>query len=185
MHTNRFIAICALFIVLAGSSVGLCADAFHVGPGDILEISIWKDPDLSREVVVPPDNIISFPLIGDFDAKGMSVTQLRKIITTKLSEFIPDASVTVILKQINSLNVYVIGQVHKPGAFSINMEARVMQVLAQAQGLTPFASERDIHIMRYTAGGAQKIGFDYKEVLKGNKLEQDILLKRGDVIVVP
>ncbi len=118
MQTNRIIAICALFIILS-SSVGLCAEPFHVGPGDILEISVWKDENLSRDIIVPPDSIISFPLIGDIDAKGLSVTQIRNIIAQKLSEYIPDASVTVMLKQINSLNVYVIGQVNNPGKFPI------------------------------------------------------------------
>ena len=89
------------------------------------------------------------------------------------------------VKQINSLKAYVIGQVKNPGVFPITLETRVMQVLAMAQGLTPFAAERDIHILRYKDNNTQKIGFDYKEVLKGNNLEQDILLKRGDVIVVP
>jgi polysaccharide export outer membrane protein len=102
-----------------------------------------------------------------------------------LKEFIPDASVAVILKQINSLNVYVIGQVKNPGVFPIALETRVMQVLAMAQGLTPFAAERDIHILRYKDGQTKKIGFDYKAVLKGSNLEQDIILQRGDVIVVP
>ena len=91
----------------------------------------------------------------------------------------------VILKQINSLKVYVIGQVKNPGEFPITLEARVMQVLAQAKGLTPFAAERDIHILRYVGDKTQKIGFDYKEMLKGNNLAQDIVLQRGDVIVVP
>ena len=91
----------------------------------------------------------------------------------------------VILKQVNSLKVYVIGQVKNPGVFTINQQTRVMQVLAMAQGLTPFAAERDIHILRYSDKATQKIGFDYKQVLKGNNLEQDIILKRGDVIIVP
>jgi polysaccharide export outer membrane protein len=115
----------------------------------------------------------------------MSVSEIRYVITTKLSEFIPDASVAVMVKEINSLKAYVIGQVKQPGAFKISLETRVMQLLAMAKGLTPFAAERDIHILRYGKDNVKKIGFDYKEVLKGNNLSQDILIKSGDVIVVP
>jgi polysaccharide export outer membrane protein len=164
---------------------GLNAEPYHVGPGDVLEVSVWRDENLSRQLVVTPDSILSYPLIGDVNVANMSVSEIRKVITAKLAEYIPDASVTVILKEINSLKVYVIGQVKNPGEFPISQETRVMQALAMAQGLTPFAAERDIRILRYTNKSTQKIGFDYKQVLKGNNLEQDIVLKRGDVIIVP
>lgn len=163
----------------------LFAASFQVGPGDVLEVSVWRDENLSRELVVTPDGILSYPLIGDINVNNMSVSEIRYVISTKLSEFIPDASVAVMVKEINSLRAYVIGQVNKPGVFDITLETRVMQLLAMAQGVTPFAAERDIHILRYTKKAVQKIGFDYKEVLKGNNLNQDILIKRGDVIVVP
>ena len=173
-----------LLLILSVSS-SLHAEPYYVGPGDVLEISVWKDDALSRELIVPPDGVLSFPLIGDVNVASMSVPEIRVAIKKKLAEYVPDASVSVILKQINSLKVYVIGQVKNPGEFPITLEAHVMQVLAQAKGLTPFAAERDIHILRYQGNKIEKIGFDYKEVLKGNNLEQDILLKRGDVIVVP
>ncbi len=180
----------AIFFFMASMAAAifsgqLQAESYQVGPGDLLEVSVWRDENLSRELIIPPDSIVSFPLIGDIDVRGLSVTQIRNIITKKLAEYIPDASVSVMLKEINSLNVYVIGQVKNPGVFPITLETRVMQVLSQAKGLTPFASEREIHILRYKKAGTEKIGFDYKEVLKGNKLEQDIRLQRGDVIVVP
>ena len=88
------------------------AESYFVGPGDILEISVWRDENLSREVIVPPDNILSYPLIGDVNVANMSVSEIRKVITKMLAEYVPDASVTVILKQINSFKVYVIGQVN-------------------------------------------------------------------------
>jgi polysaccharide export outer membrane protein len=182
------IIICILTIyltVILSVSAGWCAEPFFVGPGDILEVSVWRDENLSRELVISPDMILSFPLIGDVYVANMTVADIRQIIAEKLKDYIPDASVAVILKQINSLKVYVIGQVKNPGAFPITLETRVMQVLAMAQGLTPFAAERDIHILRYADKSTQKIGFDYKAVLKGNNLEQDIVLKRGDVIIVP
>ena len=184
MCNRLFIAFSTIIIIVAGS-VGVYAQSFHVGPGDVLEVSVWRDENLSRELVVTPDSILSFPLIGDFNVANMSVADIRKVITKKLAEYVPDASVAVMVKQINSLKVYVIGQVKSPGVFPITMETRVMQALAMAKGLTPFAAERDIHILRYEGGTSKKIGFDYKEVVKGNNLGQDILLKTGDVIVVP
>ncbi len=174
-----------VFSTMAGVFATVQAELYHIGPGDVLEISVWRDEALSRELIVPPDGILSFPLIGDVNVASMSVPEIREVIKKKLAEYVPDASVAVILKQINSLKVYVIGQVKNPGEFPITLEARVMQVLAQAKGLTPFAAERDIHILRYVGDKTQKIGFDYKEMLKGNNLEQDIVLQRGDVIVVP
>lgn len=182
---KKTMTILFIFIAIFAFSPVIHAESYHVGSGDLLEISVWRDETLSRELIVPPDGVLSFPLIGDVNVASMSVPEIREVIKKKLAEYVPDASVAVMLKQINSLKVFVIGQVHSPGAFPINLDARVMQVLAQAKGLTPFASERDIHILRYQGEKIQKIGFDYKEVLKGNNLEQDILLKRGDVIVVP
>jgi len=177
-------SIAMIILIFVGISE-LCAESFQVGPGDILEVSVWRDENLSRELVVTPDGILSYPLIGDINVNNMSVSEIRYVISTKLSEFIPDASVAVMVKEINSLKAYVIGQVNNPGVFDITLETRVMQVLAMAEGVTPFAAERDIHILRYNKNTVQKIGFDYKEVLKGNNLKQDILIKSGDVIVVP
>jgi polysaccharide export outer membrane protein len=172
-------------LISAVASSELYAESYYIGPGDVLEISVWRDDALSREIVIPPDGILSFPLIGDVNVTNMSVAQIRDVIKKKLSEYIPDASVTVIIKQINSLKAYVIGQVKNPGEFPITLGTRVMQLLSKAQGLTPFAAERDIHILRYGGNKIEKISFDYKEVLKGNNLEQDIILKPGDVLVVP
>lgn len=174
-----------IFVTLLAFCPLTHAESYYVGPGDVLEISVWRDETLSRELIVPPDGVLSFPLIDDVKVADMSVAGIRQAIKTKLAEYVPDASVTVMLKQINSLNVYVIGQVKNPGVFAITMETRVMHLLAMAKGLTPFASERDIHILRSRNKKIEKIPFDYKEVLKGNHLEQDILLERGDIVVVP
>lgn len=182
---KKFIISFFLLIIFLVSSPFIYAGSYHVGPGDVIEVSVWRDENLSRELVITPDGILSFPLIGDVNVANMSVAEIRNIITKRLAEYVPDASVAVMVKQINSLKAYVIGQVKNPGVFPITLETRVMQVLAMAKGLTPFASERDIHILRYKNNSVEKIDFDYKEVLKGNNLAQDILLKRGDVIVVP
>ncbi len=158
---------------------------YHIGPGDILEISVWKEESLSREIIVPPDRIITFPLIGDINITTMTVTDLRREISKRVQDFVPDATVTVMLRQINSLKAYVIGKVNKPGIFPIDLETTVMQVLAMAGGLNPFAAESKIYILRHENGVMKKIPFDYNEVEKGKNLAQNIILKRGDVIVVP
>jgi polysaccharide biosynthesis/export protein len=176
---------CFVFFIMTGVCAAKNPEFYLVGPGDVLEISVWRDETLSRELIVPPDGMLSFPLIGDVKVAGMAVAEIREAIRTRLSEYVPDASVSVILKTINSLRAYVIGQVKNPGAFPITMETRVMHVLSMAQGLTPFASDRDIHVLRHKGDAVEKIRFDYREVLRGNNLEQNIVLRSGDVIVVP
>ena len=175
----------ASLLVVFFCSLSQAQVVYRVGPGDVLEISVWRDETLSRELVVPPDGMLSFPLIGDVLVAGMSVAEIRELVRKKLSEFVPDASVAVILKNINSLRAYVIGQVKNPGSFPITMETRVMHLLSVAQGLTPFASERDIHVLRHTGNQIEKIPFNYRDVVRGANLEQNVLLRRGDVIVVP
>jgi polysaccharide export outer membrane protein len=161
------------------------ADRYEIAPGDALEISVWKDESLTRQLIVPPDGIISFPLVGDIDVKGLNVTKLRDILTKKLSVYVPDSTVTVMLLGANSLSAYVIGKVNKPGQFPIGMDTNVMQILAMAGGLNPFASQKDIIILRKHDDRITKIPFNYKEVKKGENLEQCIKLERGDVVVVP
>jgi polysaccharide export outer membrane protein len=172
-------------MVMAHAEAFAQEKAYHIGPGDILEISVWKDPELSRQIVVPPDGIISFPLISKINTKNLTVGALKKIVTERLSEYIPDATVTVMLVEINSLKAYVIGKVNNAGEFPIDMETNVMQILAKAGGLTPFASKGNINILRQKEGTISKMPFNYGEVEKGRNLEQNIILKAGDVIVVP
>jgi polysaccharide biosynthesis/export protein len=176
----------ALFVTLfAAVSVCIADDASYVlGPGDVLEISVWKDESLSRKVIIPPDGVVSFPLVGDININQMTVTILRETIRKKLSEYIPDATVTVMLSQINSLTAYVVGKVNKPGQFPIDLKTTVMQILSMAGGLNPFADEGQINILRQSGTKTTRIVFDYKDVSKGVKLEQNILIQRGDVVMV-
>ena len=176
--------VCLTLLVFC--SVGSAAEkVYDISPGDVIEISVWKDPELSRNLVVPPDGIISFPLIGSINIKRLTVPELRKIVTQKLSEFIPDATVTIMLTEINSLKAYVIGKANNPGEFSINLESNVMQILSMAGGLNPFASKGNISILRQQDNRIIRIQFDYGQVEKGKNLEQNVLLKPGDVVVVP
>lgn len=175
-----------LLAIAIGCGMAAAAESrYLIGPGDVLEISVWKDEGLSRQVVVPPDGMISFPLAGDIDVTHMTVTDLRKAVKEKLSEFVPDATVTVMLLAINSLKAYVIGKVNKPGEFPVTLDTRVMQILSMAGGLNPFASKGNILILRQEKGKTVKIPFDYGDVEDGDNLEQNIVLERGDVVVVP
>lgn len=177
-------SVCLFFLMIVCDA--LAADSFYtIGPGDSLEISVWRDESLSREVIVPPDGVISFPLIGDVDVIGMTVANLRKTVTKRLSDYVPDATVTVILKTFSSLRSFVIGKVKNPGMYAITLDTNVMQVLSMAGGLNPYASEKDIHILRRIKGNSVKIPFNYSDVLKGRNLKQNITLLRGDVVVVP
>ena len=174
-----------LFLILICSTGVAAEKAYHIGPGDVLEISVWKDPELSKTLIVPPDGNISFPLIGSVNVTHLAISELKNIVTKKLSEFIPDATVTVMLIEINSLKAYVIGKVNKPGEFAINLETNVMQILSMAEGLNPFASRGNIKILRQQDNKIIEIPFNYGQVEKGAKLEQNIILKAGDVVVVP
>lgn len=159
---------------------------YAVQPGDLLEVSVWKEPDLQREVLVRPDGRFSFPLVGDIDATGKSVGDLREEISASLQKYIPDLIVTVTVKSILGNKVYVLGQVNTPGEFVVNPRVDVMQALSMAGGTTPFAALNDIVVLRRDADGSQTaIPFAYKDVEKGRSLEQNILLNSGDVVVVP
>ena len=180
------IVLCFVFVILATTASSSSAgEVYRIGAGDVLEISVWKDPDLSRTVTVPPDGVISFPLVDAIKVTDLTVADLDKVVTQKLSEFVPDVTVTVMLTEINSLKAYVIGKVNNPGMYDITLNTNVMQILAQAGGLTPFASDGNIKILRQKGGIITKIPFDYGEVEKGKNIEQNILLNSGDVIVVP
>ena len=160
-------------------------DAYLVNPGDVLAVIVWKEEDLQREVIVRPDGMFSFPLAGEIRAQGRSVEQIRAAIAQSLSRYIPDPVVTVSTQQILGNKVYVIGQVNRPGEFVVNPQVDVMQALSLAGGTTPFADLNSIRILRRSGGQQRAIGFNYGEVEKGKRLEQNIVLQPGDVLVVP
>ncbi|MCD6533630.1 MAG: polysaccharide biosynthesis/export family protein [Deltaproteobacteria bacterium] len=184
---NLIISLFLLYLLAAIPTPGLTDEGicYQIGSGDVLEISVWKEESLSREIIVPPDLTIAFPLIGEIKIKGMTVSDLRCEVTKRLNDFIPEATVTVMLHQINSLRAYVIGKVNKPGQFPIDLDTTVMQLLAMAGGLNPFAATGKIYILRHQEGKMIKIPFDYREVEKGKNLAQNITIRRGDVIIVP
>lgn len=193
MRSLTAILICIAFLVpglaLAqqGESKAERDRIYRVGPGDKLEILVWKDDYHSRKVVVQPDGYITFPLAGDVKAMGNTIPQIRAEITRRIREYLPDTQIIVILEEANSYKVYVIGKVNNPGEFGAQRPVNVLQALAMAGGFDNLAisNPNNIKIIRNTAGGQQAISFDYNDVKKGKDLETNVFLNSGDVVVVP
>jgi polysaccharide biosynthesis/export protein len=160
-------------------------EAYTVKPGDVLSISVWKEPDLQSPVLVRPDGSFSFPLAGQMDARGKTVADLQALVTEKLRKYISDPVVTVSVQEVKGNKVYVLGQVNKPGEFIVNPRVDVMQALSMAGGTTPFAALGDIVILRRSDAGQQALPFRYADVSRGRNLQQNIVLQAGDVVVVP
>jgi polysaccharide export outer membrane protein len=158
---------------------------YLIGPEDILEISVWKEEGLEREVLVRPDGKLSFPLAGDVQAAGRTPEQVQTEITERIKRYIPDPVVTVTVKAIGGNKVYVIGEVKNPGSYVIGRYVDVIQALTLAGGLTPFARENSIKVLRREGTREIVVSFEYAEVKKGRRLEQNIFLRGGDVVVVP
>jgi polysaccharide export outer membrane protein len=159
--------------------------AYRVGPEDVLEVSVWREDGLKREVLVRPDGGISFPLIGDVRAAGRTVADIREEITNRLERFIPEAAVSVTVLKTGSQRVYVLGKVTKPGEFALGRYVDVLQALSMAGGLTPFADGNNIRVVRREAGRQVAFPFNYGAVVRGQKLEDNMQLRPGDVVVVP
>ena len=160
---------------------------YTVQAGDLLEVSVWKEPDLTRDVLVRPDGGLSFPLAGEIEANGKSIDGVRKAIAERLARYIPDPVVTVSAKEILGNKIYVIGEVTEPGEFIATRPVDVMQALSMAGGMTEFASRNKIIILRRDADTNQQsaLEFRYNDVASGRNLQQNIVLQGGDVVVVP
>lgn len=158
---------------------------YIIGPGDVLDISVWKDEALTRSCVVRPDGDISFPLVGDVQAAGRTPSGLRAEIEKKLYQYVPRAVLSLEVKQINSLIFYVIGKVNTPGRFVMSSNIDVLQALATAGGLNIFANRNKIKIFRQGKNETAIFPFEYDKVVDGKHLKENIKLKRGDVVVVP
>ena len=172
--------------ITAGAAETAGSDkVYRIQPGDILEISVWREESLLRQVLVRPDGGLSFPLVGDVQAAGKSVVELQALITERLQKYIPDPVVTVSTQQLNGNKIYVIGKVTRPGEFVANRYMDVVQALSVAGGMTPFAAANKIKILRRTNGAMAAIPFRYGDIEKGEDLEQNIILQSGDVVVVP
>jgi polysaccharide export outer membrane protein len=159
--------------------------AYLIGPEDVLDVSVWKEPDVSRVVPVRPDGRISLPLINDVQAAGLSPQQLAGSVSEKLKKYLNGPQVTVIVTAINSQRIFVVGEVLRAGAFPMLPGMTVLQALSSAGGFTTFADVKKIHVVRLRNGKQVEIPFNYRDVLKGDNSEQNIKLEPGDTIVVP
>jgi polysaccharide export outer membrane protein len=164
----------------AGSAV-----RYEVQPSDLLQVSVWREPELTQQVVVRPDGGFSFPLVGEVNAVGKTVEELRRELAEQLGGFIPDVVVTVSVLEIRGNKIYVIGQVNQPGEFIVNPRVDVIQALSLAGGTTAFASPSQIFVLRRDNAQQRRLPFNFDAVLRGRDLEQNILLRSGDVVVVP
>jgi polysaccharide export outer membrane protein len=158
---------------------------YVIGAQDVLDVNVWKEPDVSRTVPVRPDGKISLPLLNDVQAAGLTPAQLAAQVTDSLKKYVTNPQVTVIVTVINSQRVYILGEVTRPGAFPLLPGMSVLQALSSAGGFTQFAKVKSIFVRRVENGKESKYPFNYREVISGKKPEQDILLKAGDTIVVP
>lgn len=158
---------------------------YVIGPEDVLDINVWKEPELTRAVPVRPDGKISLPLLNDVQAAGLTPRQLGVLITESLRKYLTEPQVTVIVTQINSRRIYLLGEVSKPGAYPLLPNMTVLQALSSAGGFTNFANTKKIYVMRTENGKPVKYPFNYKEVLAGKRPEDNIFLRPADTIVVP
>jgi polysaccharide export outer membrane protein len=154
-------------------------------PGDVLAVSVWKEPDLTSELLVRPDGAITLPLAGQIDAADHTVEEVRSTIDTRLRKYIPDPSVTVTLKQALGNQIFVLGKVNRPGNYPIGRPVDVVQALSLAGGTTPFAAVNDIRVLRHEGGKQITLTFRYTDIEHGRRLQQNVLLHSGDTVIVP
>jgi polysaccharide export outer membrane protein len=167
----------------ASASTKAADPNYVIGPQDVLDISVWKEEQLTKTVPVRPDGKISMPLLNDVQAAGLTPTQLAAQITESLKKFVTDPQVTIIVREINSQRVYMLGEVARAGAYPLLPNMTVLQALSSAGGFTQFANVKKIYVLRVENGKQQKFPFNYKHALESP--DENILLKAGDTIVVP
>jgi polysaccharide export outer membrane protein len=157
---------------------------YVIGKGDMLRVFVWRNEQLSNQVVVRPDGKISLPLLQDLQAAGLTVLQLQKEIMRRFSEYLEHPKVTVIVKEINSYKVSVLGEVMKPGVYPVTGDTTLIEAISMAGGFAEWANKRKITVITHQDGKKKRIKINYKEIASGKNLDQNIILKRGDVIIV-
>lgn len=157
---------------------------YRIGPEDVLDISVWKNPELSRTVPVRPDGKLSLPLVNDIVAAGLTPAALREQLTARLAEYVPSPEVSVIVREVHSNKVAVIGSVRTPGRYELKSPATVLEMIALAQGFTDFAARDRIFVLRQSGGTTERIPFNYRKIVEGNG-QDNFFVQPGDIIVVP
>ncbi len=176
--------VCLLLSILL-INTAYADESYRLNPGDLLNISVWNEESLQHDVVILPDGMISFPLAGQLPAAGLTLVELEADIKTRLSEYLAEPVVTVSVTEAAGNAIYVMGKVLKPGSFAMHHQMDILQALSMAGGLTPYAKENSIRVIRRQESEQVQIGVRYADLKKGNNLKDNILLKRGDIIVVP
>ena len=188
---RRSFAVLLLSLILSLASAALAAQTsdtgsgYRIQTGDVIRISVWKEPDLLQDLLVRPDGNISFPLVGELGAAGRSVGEIQAEISNRINEYIPDPVVTVQIIETAGNTIYVLGKVNRPGVFVMRGPTDVTQALALAGGIATFGAESRISILRRSGGSQTAIAFDLDDVKDGRELGQNIILQPGDVVVVP
>ena len=188
MHLIRVLSLVAAIVFVACPVVASAQtdeSGYRIKPGDILSISVWGEGELQGTALVTPDGVFSFPLVGHVNARGKTAEQVQEFVRQRLRTYLSDPVVTVSLQEINGNTIYVIGQVNNPGEFVMKHTIDVMQALSMAGGTTAFASLNDILILRRRTADQVALPFRYSDVIRGRRLEQNIRLQPGDVVVVP
>jgi polysaccharide biosynthesis/export protein len=161
------------------------APDYIIGPFDVLDIVFWRDKDLSGEVIVRPDGKISLPLLNEIEAGGLTPEELRGRILQRARRYVEEPTATVIVKQINSRRVFIMGEVVKPGIYPLTGPTTLLQLIATAGGMSEFADTENIVVMRTVAGRSERLRLNYKAILKGKDLAQNVELAAGDTVIVP
>lgn len=160
--------------------------SYVIGENDVLEIDVWKEKEISRTIPVRPDGKISLPLVGEIQASGMTPMQLQDDLTKRLKAYIENPEVTVIVSDPRSHQFNVVGEVNRPGSYQLSQAMTVLDAIAQSGGFKDFAKETKIYVLRPMPGGTRvRIPFNYKQVIKGKDMQENVALKPGDTIVVP
>jgi polysaccharide export outer membrane protein len=161
------------------------AGDYVIGVEDVLYVAVWKNPDLSREVPVRPDGKITLPLIDDISAVGLTPSRLKEILTERWKSYITGPEVSVIVTQVNSLKVYMVGEIARPGILQLKSKTRLLQAISLAGGFTSFAERTKIVVLRNNGSGESRLEFNYKKILSGSRPADNIFLKPGDTVIVP
>jgi|SRR5579862_1260260 len=196
--TLALLALLAALPLLAAQAAGSAADSntiplkntaplgYRIGAGDVLQIVVWKEPDVSvAAVVVRADGKISVPLLKEVEVQGMTLAEVETMLSAKLDQFIHHADVTVVPKEIHSQKIYMLGAIVRQGPMVLQASTTVLQAITEAGGLTEFAKSKKIYVLRKENGSEVRLPFNYEAVIKGQHMEQNITLMPEDVVVVP